>query len=66
MDRYIYNGPVLNMNRIIKDKWSSETYAVSRKKAISNLSYQFKKQHGLLRTAKITLGSNPIMLLKEA
>lgn len=59
MKHYIYDGAVLNMGKIIKDKWRGETYAISDKKAISNLCYQFKKQYGFMRSAKITLYGIP-------
>ena len=60
MDHYVYEGPVLNPNNIVIEKWKGETYAISDKKAICNLCYQFKKQHGLLKTAKVTLQHKPI------
>ena len=56
MEHYIYEGPVMNnYNQIITSKWEGETYANTDKKAKSNLSYQFKKEHGLLQTAKVIL-----------
>lgn len=62
MKHYIYEGPVLNLYRVITEKWKGETYAVSDKKAIGNLSYQFKKQHGLSKNSKVFL---PMDLTKE-
>jgi hypothetical protein len=44
------------------EKWRSETYAVSERKAIANLKYQFKKQYGLATMSKIFL---PNKLTKE-
>ena len=56
MEYYIYEGPVMNnFNQVITNKWNGETYANTDKKAKSNLSYQFKKEHGLLQTAKVIL-----------
>lgn len=55
MEHYIYEGPVLNTNRVITEKWNGETYAVSEKRAIANLAYQFKRQYGLVKTSKIFL-----------
>jgi hypothetical protein len=52
---YRYNGPVICFGRCIANKWSSETFAVSEKKAKSNLIFQFKKQNGLLPGTIITL-----------
>ena len=52
---YRYNGPVMLYNMLVTDHWRGETYASSDEKARSNLTYQYKKQYGLLPTAKITL-----------
>ena len=61
MEYYTYEGPVLNnFKQIIANKWTGETYANTDKKAVSNLNYQFKKEHGLMQTAKIILSSKPI------
>ena len=60
MNYYTYNGPVANnFGQIIAIKWAGETYANTDKKAKSNLNYQFKKQFGLLQTAKIKLVNEP-------
>lgn len=56
MNHYMYIGPVINnFNQIIKNKWEGETYANTDRKAMSNLNYQFKKEHGLLKSAKVVL-----------
>lgn len=61
MEHYIYEGPVMNnFGQLITNKWEGETYANTDKKAKSNLSYQFKKDHGLLQTAKIKLVDEPV------
>lgn len=43
MNQYMYDGPVMNFGTCISDRWHGTTYAVSEKKARSNLAYQFKK-----------------------
>ena len=48
MNRYIYQGPVSMFGRCMAQNWKGTTYAVSEKKAKSNLAYQFKKQNKLL------------------
>lgn len=53
--RYSYTGPVCEFDRVIASMWTAETSAPSEKKAISNLAYQFKRDHNKIRTAKITL-----------
>lgn len=59
MKHYIYEGAVISFNKIISNKWKGETYATSCKKASNNLTYQFKKQNGLLSTARIKLNGEP-------
>ena len=54
MNYYTYEGAVMNnFNQVITNNWTGETYANTDKKAKSNLSYQFKKEHGLMQTAKV-------------
>lgn len=60
MNRYIYEGPVLEFNTCIANVWSGETVAVSEKKARCNLAYQFKKKYQISPNAKITLPGNLI------
>lgn len=55
MHQYYYNGPVKEFDVCIDDHWEGTTYAVSEKKARSNLAYQFKKEYGRGPNAKITL-----------
>ena len=55
MNKYAYDGPVLEFGRCICDKWITETIAVSEAKAKSNLAYQFKKKYGKAATSKISL-----------
>lgn len=55
MDRYSYDGPVMEFDRVISDRWIGSTYAISEKKARSNLTYQFKKQFNKIASTKITL-----------
>lgn len=54
--RYKYDGPVLNTFGVcVKDKWLTETYAVSKKKARTNMMWQFKKAFRFDKKNKITL-----------
>lgn len=55
MERYHYSGPVLEFDRCVQEKWTGETMAVSKSKARSNLTYQWKKEHGRTSNTKITL-----------
>lgn len=53
--KFMYDGPVMEFDRVIANQWSSSTYAPTEKKARSNLTYQFKKQFNRIPSAKITL-----------
>lgn len=55
MNRYAYQGPVMEFSRCVDDNWKAETMAASAAKAKSNLTYQWKKQNGRVPTCKITL-----------
>ena len=37
MNKYIYDGPVRVFDKLVADRWQSETTAVSESKARSNL-----------------------------
>lgn len=43
MNVYSYNGPVMVFNVCVTNNWEATTHAVSKKKALSNFKYQFKK-----------------------
>lgn len=53
--KYVYDGPVLEFDRLIADHWKGETMATSEKKARSNLTYQFKKNNNRITGTKIKL-----------
>ena len=55
MKMYSYEGPVMEFNRCIANKWSGSTYAATEKKARNNLAYQFKKEYERSPNAKIML-----------
>ena len=55
MNRYSYSGPVMEFDRCVSDNWKGTTYAVSEKKAKSNLAYQFKKQNNRIAATRMSL-----------
>ncbi len=55
MNRYEYNGPVMEFDKYIDRDWSGTTYAPTAKKAKSNLAYQYKIKHNKCANAKISL-----------
>ena len=61
---YRYKGPVFQFDRLVANEWTGETMAVSPEKAIANLSYQFKKNNGLLPTARVTLSKEKKYLIE--
>lgn len=66
MDKYVYDGPVTEFGRVVTDRWTSSTIAVSEKKARSNFTFQFKKQFGRLPSVKVDLpGKITVIKQKE-
>lgn len=61
MALYSYNGPVLEFDRCIVNRWNGQTYATSESKARSNLAFQFKRETGRLPRTKITLHGKIIL-----
>lgn len=58
MNRYVYDGPVMEFGNCVSKRWSGETFAESEKKARSNLSFRWKREHGRSAGCKITLSGN--------
>lgn len=65
MKLYSYEGPVMEFDRIIAERWAGTTYAASPSKAKSNLAFRFKKQHNKAASAKITLPGKIAVVTKE-
>lgn len=55
MNQYSYDGPVLIFGRCVANHWKASTFAVSERKARTNLAYQFKKKNNALPSAKVEL-----------
>ena len=55
MKTYFYDGPVLEFERIIANRWVGSTRAESEKKARCNLAYQFKMANGKVPASKISV-----------
>lgn len=55
MKQYSYDGPVLEFDRCITNRWKASTCAASEGKARCNLAYRFKKENNKAKTAKIIL-----------
>ena len=55
MNQYTYDGPVMEFDICIANRWQGSTFAVSEKKARSNLAYQFKKNNNRVPGSRISL-----------
>ena len=44
MNLYLYDGPVMEFDNCVANRWTASTRAVSEKKARSNLTYQLKRK----------------------
>lgn len=55
MKQYSYDGPVIEFDRCIANRWKASTYAASEGKARCNLAYRFKQENKKAKTAKIIL-----------
>ena len=47
MKHYHYEGPVCTYGNPVCAKWVGDTYAKTSRKALSNLTYQYKRYAGL-------------------
>lgn len=56
MKKYSYDGPVMLFDKCIAHRWAGTTYAVSEKRARTNLAFRYKKQYlKNTATSKISL-----------
>lgn len=61
MKKYFYNGPVMYFDNCISNCWYGSTCANTKKKARSNLEFQFKKENNYNPNAKIRLSGEMII-----
>ena len=62
MNLYVYDGPVMEFETCVSNRWKASTYAVSEKKAKNNLAYQFKKKNNKVPNSKITLPGKVVLV----
>lgn len=55
MPLYSYSGPVMAFDKCIDNSWKASTWAVSERKARSNLTFRYKQETGRTASSKITL-----------
>lgn len=65
MQLYLYDGPVMKFETVIQDRWRTSTYAVSEKKAKTNLCFRYKMLHDMPADAKLDLPGKFVSLRKE-
>lgn len=53
--QYEYCGPVMEFDICVERTWKASTWAPSEKKALSNLTYRYKRDHNRAPQTKITL-----------
>lgn len=59
---YSYEGPVMEFDTCVNNKWTGSTYAPSESKARSNLTYQYKRQKNKSPSTKIHLTGKIILV----
>lgn len=62
---YEYRGPVRIFEEIVNSDWHGYTYAMTEKQARNNLTYQYKRQRGLIPETKVTLTGKVFESLDE-
>lgn len=62
MSQYSYDGPVMELETCVNNRWKASTYAVSEKKARSNLAYQFKKNNNKVSGTHIALPGKLVLV----
>lgn len=62
MNLYLYEGPVKEFDTCIRSYWKATTYAVSEKKARSNLAFRYKQETKRTRDCKITLPGKIVLI----
>lgn len=65
-NKYLYDGPVRRFGKIFDNRWRAFTYATSRSKALSNLAYRYKKDHGLVVSTKVRLSPNRLIEVEDS
>lgn len=50
-----YSGPVIQFDICIERDWKTTTWAPTKKKALSNLTYRYKRDHDMVPSTKIEL-----------
>lgn len=65
MDQYVYDGPIIAFDNCIQKRWKGSTYAVSAAQAANNLAFRFKKENGMLPSAKVSVSKLYLKRIEE-
>ena len=60
MNQYMYDGPVMEFDTCVANRWQGSTYAASEKKARSNLVFNFIKKKNLIPCSCKTFLANVV------
>lgn len=63
MNRYFYSGPVMEFGRCVSNHYEATTFAPSRKEALSNIIFKFKRECGKHPFSKISLDETKLTLM---
>jgi len=61
METYIYEGPIMLLDKSFKHRWKGETTATSRKRAKENLIHQIAARHSLSKDHVLLPGNLYLM-----
>jgi hypothetical protein len=53
--KFTYKGPVLMFDKVVATDYKCETIAENEKKAATNMVYNFKKDHNLVQSTRVTI-----------
>ena len=55
MQKYYYDGPVMEFDFCVMKHWKATTIAPTERKARCNLAYRFKIEHGMKPSANVSI-----------
>ena len=62
MPRYYYDGPVMEFDFCVHERWKATTIAPTEAKARCNLAYRFKMEHGMKPATKVNVPGKLIVI----
>lgn len=65
MYKWRYDGPVMEFNTCVCNRWTGETVATSEARAKSNLVFQFKKQNNKCARTVVSMPGKLIRIMRK-